>query len=155
MDAAVDHLHQVIEDFDSRPGIALRQDACAQNHHRAGLGNRKRSTYSNRVTSHQIELKQLQFVVGNSDVGESAETSVDAIYGLTGFENVFNHSAARLDFLNDAGRKADGLKIIGCGCQLSQRKRTCTDEDHSRIIARQLYPPKLEVPQHKTDILNS
>src|SRR5437660_8983468 len=112
MHATVQHFTKQVDGFAANATETEREHVGAQQHHRAHFGLRKWIADSAGVTANQIQLEDLDLVVGNSYVSQLAKAGVNAINDVVTLDDVVDHFSRRGHSLFGGRRDLD-LFIAG------------------------------------------
>jgi hypothetical protein len=91
--------------------------------------------YANRVREHQIALQQFELVVRDMGAGETAETGVDAVGGLTLRGDIGHGLGAGVDRGEAGGIELQRDLFAGDLAQLLESQVTGLENHHGRVLS--------------------
>src|SRR5215472_3751175 len=132
MDAGVEHLAKRVDDFGPDATKPFSKSIGAQEHHGARFRFREWSADTASVRAHQIYLELANLYCGDSNGSEFAETSVDAIGGLTGRDKAIDDGTGSFHALDGVRSEMDLVAVKSDSIQLLEGEVVASQGDCAR-----------------------
>ena len=137
MHAAIQHQRQSLGEDGADAAVSKCQRIGAQGHDDSRFGFGERRAESAGVAAHQVELEAGEFVTGDADFAELAETGIDAVDRDVMFGDVSDDCARGIHLRDRGGSDLHLGGGVGDGGDFPQGEGLSTEQHHSaRIIAR-------------------